>query len=70
VEETRAIRFEGNGYSSEWKVEAKRRGLYVNENFTEIYSFMEKEQKVFEDLKVCSKVETQARTKVVESTYK
>lgn len=41
VEETRAIRFEGNGYSEEWKIEAKLRGLYVNEDFTEIYSFME-----------------------------
>jgi glutamine synthetase len=47
VEETRSIRFEGNGYSPEWKTEAKRRGLYVNEDFTEIYSFMEKEQSVF-----------------------
>ena len=25
--ETSAVRFEGNGYSAEWKAEAKRRGL-------------------------------------------
>lgn len=24
------IRFEGNGYSEEWAIEAKSRGLYVN----------------------------------------
>lgn len=54
VEETRAIRFEGNGYSEEWKVEAKRRGLYVNEDFTEIYSFMEQAQGLFEKLGICS----------------
>lgn len=27
IKETKAIRFEGNGYSEEWKAEAKRRGL-------------------------------------------
>jgi glutamine synthetase len=27
IQETRAIRFEGNGYSEEWKAEAERRGL-------------------------------------------
>jgi glutamine synthetase len=32
--ETQKIRFEGNGYSEEWKEEAKRRGLYVNEKFS------------------------------------
>jgi glutamine synthetase type III len=32
--QTQAIRFEGNGYSEEWKVEAKNRGLYVNESFS------------------------------------
>lgn len=29
-EETKAIRFSGNGYSKEWVEEAKERGLYVN----------------------------------------
>lgn len=28
VTESKAIRFEGNGYSEEWKAEAKKRGLY------------------------------------------
>jgi hypothetical protein len=31
---------------------------------------MEKEQKVFEDLKVCSKEETNSRAKVAELKYK
>ena len=29
-EETRSVRFDGDGYSNEWKEEAKKRGLYVN----------------------------------------
>ena len=33
--ETKDIRFDGNGYSSEWVEEARKRGLYVNENFVE-----------------------------------
>jgi glutamine synthetase len=70
VEETRAIRFEGNGYSEEWKVEAKRRGLYVNEDFTEIYSFMEQAQAIFEDLNICSSQETHSRAVVAQNHYK
>lgn len=30
LQQTRVIRFEGNGYSEEWVIEAKKRGLYVN----------------------------------------
>jgi glutamine synthetase len=70
TEETRAIRFEGNGYSEEWKVEARQRGLYVNEVFSEIYSLMEKEQAVFENLKICSSEETRSRAKVASNNYK
>jgi len=29
VKETKAVRFEGNGYSEEWKIEAKKRGLPI-----------------------------------------
>jgi len=28
--ETKVVRFEGDGYSKEWKEEAKKRGLHVN----------------------------------------
>jgi glutamine synthetase len=40
VEQTRKIRFDGNGYSKEWREEAKKRGLYVNEKFSELYTFL------------------------------
>lgn len=40
-EETRMVRFEGDGYSHEWAAEAEKRGLYVNRNFTEIYDKLE-----------------------------
>jgi glutamine synthetase len=28
------IRFDGNGYSTEWPVEAEKRGIYVNKKFS------------------------------------
>jgi glutamine synthetase len=33
---TQQIRFEGNGYSAEWPIEAEKRGLYVNRKFSEL----------------------------------
>jgi glutamine synthetase len=33
IDETCAIRFEGDGYSKEWIQEAWDKGLYVNSNF-------------------------------------
>ena len=48
--ETRKIRYEGNGYSAEWKEEAKKRGLHVNEKFVDLLNFFDTEQKVFEEV--------------------
>lgn len=31
--ETENIRFDGNGYSTEWESEAKRRNLYINKKY-------------------------------------
>jgi glutamine synthetase len=31
---TQNIRFDGNGYSEEWPIEAEKRGLYVNKKFS------------------------------------
>lgn len=35
LEETKPVRFSGNGYSQEWVDEATKRGLYVNDVFIE-----------------------------------
>jgi len=35
-EYTQSVRFEDDGYSEEWAMEAKQRGLYVNTEFIEI----------------------------------
>lgn len=37
LKDTQPIRFEDDGYSHEWAEEAKKRGLYVNESFCELY---------------------------------
>ncbi len=73
IKESRAIRFEGNGYSDEWAQEAEKRGLsnikttpkaldaYVSEKTTEL----------FERAKVFSKRELHARHEILlESYYK
>lgn len=35
-EYTQSVRFQDDGYSQEWAIEAKERGLYVNKEFIEI----------------------------------
>lgn len=52
-EETRPIRFNGNGYSHEWVEEAKARGLYVNEKFYENLDNVKEAGKLFVDLEIC-----------------
>ena len=54
VKETESVRFNGNGYSSEWAVEAKRKGLYVNEIFTENIENYKTAGKVFVDMGILS----------------
>ena len=44
------IRFDGNGYSPEWPVEAEKRGLYVNRNFSEILTNLAEASKVFVEI--------------------
>jgi len=60
------ICFDGNGYSDEWKAEAKRRGLDVETSVPLIYdSFaMPKTIKMYKDMNVMSEVEIKARNEV------
>ena len=69
--ENREIVFTGNGYSAEWPVEAKKRGL-PNDNTTPLAcaKFNSPEaKKVFEDMKIFSAEEVDARAEVMFENY-
>lgn len=69
--ESKDIRFEGNGYSPEWRQEAEKRGLLAVSNFPEAYeSYLSKGSvSLFTRLGVLSKSEIQARYEVLNETY-
>ncbi len=66
-----AIRFDGNGYSEEWKAEAARRGLDCETSTPLIFDRYLDEQTIamFDAMGVYSKVELEARTEVKWETY-
>lgn len=71
IVETKAIRFEGNGYSEEWKNEAKKRGL---NNFTTtpeaLDAFVTKQTlDLFERNGIFSHRELEARHEIMLETY-
>lgn len=65
------IRFDGNGYSEEWKAEAARRGLDCETSTPLIFDRMldEPSVRMFEQMGVLSKVELEARAEVKWETY-
>ena len=71
IAESKAVMFEGNGYSKEWEEEAARRGLRAVRNVPEAYKvFLEKDSiDMFAKLGVLSPAETQARSEVLNETY-
>ena len=71
IRSSRAIRFDGNGYSDEWKAEAKRRGLDCETSTPLIFDrYLDRESlKMFGDMGVFTKVELEARTEVKWETY-
>lgn len=71
IAESKAVMFEGNGYSKEWEEEAARRGLKAVRNVPEAYKvFLEKDSiNMFAKLGVLSPAETQARYEVLNETY-
>ena len=65
------IRFDGNGYSEEWKQEAARRGLDV-ENSAPLMldNYLKPDTiKMFGDMHVLSEAELEARTEIKQETY-
>ena len=66
IAESKAIRFEGNGYSDEWVKEAKKRGLSNLRTTPEALAVFSRKEVVslFEDLGVLRKEELAARVEV------
>ena len=71
LQETKAIRFEGNNYSDNWRQDAKKRGLYMVDNTADaIHYFQSKENiQLFESLGVLSKRELESRAEIKLENY-
>lgn len=71
IKASKAIRFDGNGYSDEWKVEAAKRGLDCETSVPEIYKAYTTEAsiKMFERMNVLTEKELEARNEVKWETY-
>ncbi len=71
VIESKAIHFDGNGYSDEWKEEALKRGLDCETSVPVIFDnyLNESSIKMFETTGVMTKVELEARNEVKWETY-
>ena len=71
IKECKAIRFDGNGYSDEWKEEAQRRGLDCETSCPIIFDNYLKPESIamFESTGVLTKKELEARNEVKWETY-
>lgn len=69
IKESRPIRFNGNGYSNEWKEEAKKRGLDCETNVPVIYDCYTSKQSILTFSGILSEVELHARNEVKWETY-
>jgi glutamine synthetase len=71
IKTCKPIRFDGNGYSDEWKAEAAKRGLDTETSCPKIFErYLDKESiDMFESLGVMTKKELAARNEVKWETY-
>ena len=71
IKACRAIRFDGNGYSDEWKAEAARRGLDCETSCPVIFDryLDEASVKMFESTGVMTRAELEARNEIKWETY-
>ena len=71
IKTCKPIRFDGNGYSDEWVVEAEKRGLDVEKSCPKIFEryLDDASIKMFESLGVMTKKELEARNEVKWETY-
>ncbi|HMM01310.1 MAG: glutamine synthetase III [Dysgonomonas sp.] len=69
IKESRPIRFNGNGYSDEWKAEAKKRKLDCETSVPVIYDAYTSKQSIKTFTGILSEVELHARNEVKWETY-
>ena len=71
IKTCKPIRFDGNGYSDEWVVEAEKRGLDVEKSCPKIFErYLDPSSiEMFESLGVMTKKELEARNEVKWETY-
>ncbi len=71
IKTCKPIRFDGNGYSDEWVLEAQKRGLDVEKSCPKIFEryLDESSIKMFESLGVMTRKELEARNEVKWETY-
>ena len=71
IKTCKPVRFDGNGYSDEWVVEAARRGLDIEKSCPVIFEHYldESSVRMFETTKVMNRKELEARNEVKWETY-
>ncbi len=71
IKHSQNILFEGNGYGEAWEIEAKKRGLSNNKTTPEALKakISEKTIKLFEDLGVMNRIESEARYEIEMEDY-
>ena len=71
IKDCKAVHFDGNGYSDEWKVEAAKRGLDCETSAPKIFDhyLTPSSLKMFGDTGVFNRTELEARTEVKWETY-
>ena len=71
IKDSKAIRFEGDGYGEAWEKEAKKRGLSNNKSTPEALKvkISDKAINLFEEMQVMSKMELEARYDVGLESY-
>ena len=71
IKDCKAVHFDGNGYSDEWKAEAAKRGLDCETAAPKIFDhyLTPSSLKMFSDMGVFNRTELEARTEVKWETY-
>ena len=71
IKDCKALRFDGNGYSDEWRAEAALRGLDCETSTPIVFDrYLDKSTiKMFKDMGVYNKIELEARTEIKWETY-
>ena len=71
IKDCKAVHFDGNGYSDEWKAEAAKRGLDCETAAPKIFDhyLTQSSLKMFSDMGVFNRTELEARTEVKWETY-